>query len=86
MIIRDIKDDIKNAISKKGFNDGTMQVLHVSPMKYECGDILLVGIDEMGKLEVLVADADDNHFFFYLSDIEENAYITFNRLVDEILN
>lgn len=83
--MENLENKLKNAINKKGFNDGTMQVLHVSPMKYECGDILLVGIDEMGKLEVLVADADDNHFWFYLDDVEENAYMTYCKLVNEIL-
>lgn len=83
--MENLENKLKDAINKKGFNDGTMQVFHVSPMKYECGDILLVGIDEMGKLEVLVADADDNHFWFYLDDVEENAYITYCKLVNEIL-
>lgn len=82
------EQEIRDAINRKGFNDGVVQLLHVgNGYKYECGDVLWVGINNSdSSLVVLVADPDDNHFFFYLSDIEENAYITFNRLVNEILN
>ena len=82
------EDEIRNAINRKGFNDGVMQLLHVSTgIKYEVGDVLAVGIsNEENELFALVADPDDNHFWFTMKEIEENAYITYNKLVDDILN
>lgn len=82
------EDEIREVINRKGFNDGVMQLLHVDgDIEYEVGDVLAVGINnEDNELYALVADPDDNHFWFTLEEIEENAYITFNRLVDEILN
>ena len=88
MIIRDIKDDIKKAISAKGFNDGVMQVLHVSPgYEFKGGEILLVGINnDSGKLMVLVADADDNHSFYYWDEIGKDDFLVYRKLTDEILS
>lgn len=82
------EDEIREAINSKGFNDGVMQLLHIGrDIEYEVGNVLAVGIsNEENELLALVADTDDNHFWLTMEEIEENAYITFNRLVDEILN
>ena len=79
---------IKQAINEKGFNDGTMQVVHLSPgHKYDCGDVLMVGYElTTNNIVVLVADNDDNHFWLNLDEIEENAYFTYCNIVSEILN
>lgn len=87
MIIRDIKDDIKKAIYEKGFNDGVMQVLHVSTgYEFKGGEILLVGINnDSGELMVLVADAEDNHSFYDWDEVEEDDFLVYCKLTDEIL-
>ena len=79
---------LKQAIIKKGFNDEVMQVLHVSTgYEFKGGDILFVGVNnDSGELMVLVADADDNHSFYSLNEVEENDFFTYCKLTDEILN
>lgn len=88
MVIKDIKDDIRDTINRKGFNDGVMQVLHVSTgYEFKGGEILLVGINnDSGELTVVVADADDNHSFYYWDEIEEDDFLVYCKLTEEILN
>lgn len=88
MVIKDIKDDIRDTINRKGFNDGVMQVLHVSTgYEFKGGEMLLVGINnDSGELTVVVADADDNHSFYYWDEIEEDDFLVYCKLTEEILN
>ncbi len=78
----------KQTINKEGFNDGTMQVVHLSSgHKYNGGDVLMVGYEQTtNNILVLVADKDDNYFWFNLDEIEKNAYFTYCNIVSEILN